>query len=238
VYGKGNVKTTYNDLKSQPDGAMLGSSEPVHVTGTTFTASQGVGTARYTAARLWQGANIVEAPSLTFDKIHRSLQGKGDQSGRVISVFLESDKNGKSTPLSVTADRLSYVDAERRAVFSGNVLIRSAGAIMNADTVQVQLLARNGTAGSQLERIVAEGDIRIEQGDRRATGARLIYTAQEQKFVLRGSTGNPPSIFDAEHGRISGDSLTFYTHGDRVLVGSGDSAKKLTPTRIRDASKK
>ena len=238
VYGKGSVKTTYNDFKSQPNGAMLGSSEPVHVTGTSFTASQGAGTARYTAARLWQGANIVEAPSLTFDKIHRSLQAKGSQSGRVTSVFLESDKNGKSTPLNVTADRLSYVDAERKAVFSGNVLIRSAGAVMNADTVQVLLLARSGQGGSQLDRIVAEGDIRIEQGDRRATGERMIYTAQEQKFVLTGSKGHPPSIFDAEHGRISGDSLTFYTQGDKVLVGSGDSAKKLTPTRTRDASKK
>ena len=99
---------------------------------------------------------------------------------------------------------------------------------MDADSAQVLLLPSRGTSGSspsgQLDRIVAEGDIRIQERDRKAQGSRLIYVAQEQKFVLTGSEGHLPSIFDAEHGQISGNSLTFFTQGDRVLVGSGDSA--------------
>ena len=224
---RGDVKTTYNDLKPQPGGAMLASAEPVHVTGTSVTASQGGGVAHYSSARLWQGQNIVEAPSLTFDKAHRSLQAQGDGTGRVTSVFVSPGKNGNSTPVNVVSDRLSYVDSDRKAVFSGNVRLRGEEFTMTADTVQVLLAARNqggNKSGNQLDHIVAQGDIVIQQPDRKATGNQLVYTAQEQKFVLTGAPGKKPSIFDAEHGQISGNSLTFFTQGDRVLVGSGDSA--------------
>ena len=238
---RGDVKTTYNDLKPQPGGAMLASAEPVHVTGTSVTASQGGGVAHYSSARLWQGQNIVEAPSLTFDKAHRSLQAQGDGTGRVTSVFVSPGKNGNSTPVNVVSDRLSYVDSDRKAVFSGNVRLRGEEFTMTADTVQVLLAARNqggNKSGNQLDHIVAQGDIVIQQPDRKATGNQLVYTAQEQKFVLTGAPGKKPSIFDAERGQISGDSLTFFTHDGRVLIGSGETSPSLTPTRIRDASTK
>ena len=229
--GEGNVKTTYNDMKAAPNGAMLGASEPIHVTGSSVTASRGDGVARYTAARLWQGTNIVEAPSLTFDKTRRTLQAQGNEAHRVSTVFVQADKAGKTTPVTVTADKLTYADAERKAVFSGKVIIKSADTVMEANSVEVFLLSRGSGAaagGNQLDRIVAQGDIQIQQRNRKAKGSQVVYTATDQKFVLTGTQGRQPSIFDAEHGQITGDSLTFYTQGDRVLVGSGVSSPTLT----------
>jgi lipopolysaccharide export system protein LptA len=239
VRGEGNVKTTYNNLRAVPNGAMLGASEPIHVTGSSVTASRDSGVAVYTMARLWQGTNMVEAPRLSFDKTRRSLEAQGTPKRRVSTVFVQADKSGKTTPVTVTADTLDYQDTERQAVFSGKVLIKSAETTMDANTVQVFLLPRGNTAGgNQLDRIVAEGDIQIEQKARKAVGSKVIYTASDQKFVLTGTEGRRPSIFDAEHGQITGDSLTFYTQGDRVLVGSGSSSPTLTQNRNRDASKK
>ena len=43
----------------------------------------------------------------------------------------------------------------------------------------------------------------------------MVYTASDDKFVL---TGGPPSIFDAERGKITGVSLTLFRHDDRVFV--------------------
>lgn len=239
---QGNVKTTYSDLKPQPTGGMLASGDPIHVTGNSATASRSAGVAKYTQARLWQGANIVEAPTITFDKAHRSLQAQANQAARVTTVFVGTDKKGKSTPVHVTADKLTYVDSERKAVFSGRVVTKVEDSTINADTVHVLLTAHGAAAGakpaSQLDRIVAQGDIQIQQLNRRASASQAVYTAQEEKFVLTGSPGHPPSIFDAEHGQISGDSLTFFTHDDRVLVGSGDTPQAQTQPRIRDASKK
>jgi lipopolysaccharide export system protein LptA len=239
---QGNVKTTYSDLKPQPNGAMLASGEPIHVTGSSATANRNAGMAKYTKSRLWQGANIVEAPSITFDKTHRSLLAQGDQTARVSTVFVGSGKNGKATPVNVTADKLTYVDSERKAVFSGRVVTKFEDSTINADVVQVLLLAHGeqptGKPTSQLDRIVAQGDIQIQQTNRRATASQAVYVAAEEKFVLTGKPGKLPSIFDAERGQISGDSLTFFTHDDRVLVGSGNSPTAQTQIRNRDASKK
>ena len=240
---QGNVKSTYTDLKAQPNGAMLASSDPIHVTGTTATANRGTGVAHYTSARLWQGSNIIQAPGITFDKPHRSLQAQGDESGRVSAVFVSpADKNRKAAPVNVTSDKLTYVDNDRKAVFSGNVVLRSEETTITAETVQALLLPRGSgsdlQAGNRLDRIVAQGDIQIEQKNRKATGARLVYTAAEEKFVLTGSPGHRPSIFDAEHGQISGDSLTFFSHDGRVLIGGGERTQPSTETRIQGASAK
>jgi lipopolysaccharide export system protein LptA len=242
AFAQDNVKTTYSKMGAQPGGAMLGSADPIHVTGSSATMNSATGVARYTKARLWQGPNIVEAPTISFDRTKRSLQAQGGQGGRVASVFVQKDKNGKLTPVNVTSDRLSYVDAERRAVFSGNVVIHAQDAMITSATVQVILLPKKGQAenqsASQLERIEAQGDIKIEQGSRKATGNKLVYTAAEEKMVLTGTPEKLPSIFDAERGQISGDSLTFFTHDGRVLVDSGETSKTEIPNRIPDAGKK
>jgi lipopolysaccharide export system protein LptA len=242
AFAQNNVKTTYSKMSAQPGGAMLGSADPIHVTGSSANLNSATGVARYTKARLWQGPNIVEAPTISFDRTKRGLQAQGGQGGHVASVFVQKDKNGKLTPVNVTSDRLSYVDAERRAVFSGNVVVRAQDATITSASVQVILLPKNGQAenqsASQLERIEAQGDIKIEQGSRKAAGNKLVYTAAEEKMVLTGTPGKLPSIFDAERGQISGDSLTFFTRDGRVLVGNGETSKTEIPNRIPDASKK
>lgn len=232
-----DVKTTYTDLKPQPNGGMLGSADPIHVTGSSMVANRNTGVARFSNARLWQNANIVEAPVISFDREHRSLKAEASALGRVNSVFVQPDKNGKMVPVNVTSDRLTYVDAERKAVFSGNVVVREQETTINGDTVQVYLLPRGNETGSQLDRIVAQGQIEIEQPGRKATGNQLVYTAADDKMVLTAAAGKRPSILDSQRGQITGDSLTFYRHDDRVVVDSKESSQTTIQTRIRDASK-
>ena len=59
-----------------------------------------------------------------------------------------------------------------------------------------------------------------------------MYGADEEKFVLTGTPGSPPSIFDAEHGQVTGVSLTFFNRDDRVLVDSSNS-ESITQTRLK-----
>jgi lipopolysaccharide export system protein LptA len=77
--------------------------------------------------------------------------------------------------------------------------------------------------------MVAEGNVVIQQPKRRAEGQRLVYTAADDKFVL---TGGPPSIFDAEQGKITGVSLTFFRGDGRVLVEGAASTPVVTQTRV------
>jgi lipopolysaccharide export system protein LptA len=237
AFADGSVKTTYSQVEAQPNGALLATSDPIHVTAASMVAHRNGGTARYSGgARLWQGANIVEAPAIDFDRDHRTVVAQGRAGQPVSTVFVQQSQNGKQTPVNVTGSRLTYKDSERQAQFDGGVVLRSADGTVTADRVVVFLQPRGNStansahkAASELDRIVADGHIVIQQQDRRGTGNRLVYLAKDGSFTL---SGGPPSIFDAEHGKVTGDSLTFFSHDDRVLVEGGNSAPSVTKARV------
>ena len=246
---EGNVKSTYSDLKAQPDGGILASADPIHVTSRSMTAHRSPAVAVYTGdARLWQNANVVEAPTLQFDRDRRSLIAQagaqriaqGTLTQPVSTVLVQVDKNGKATPVTITSARLNYADAERKIFLDGGVTAKGSDTTLTAQQMTVFLRSRTesqagagpGTPG-QVDRIVAEGKVVITQPTRHATGDRLVYTAAEDKFVLTGgSSGGTPSIFDAERGKITGDSLTFYRHDDRVLVEGKETSPTVTRTQV------
>lgn len=249
---QGNVKTTYTSAKGG-GGAMFSASpaEPIHVTSASATAS-GAGRAHFAGgARLWQGANIIEAPTIDLDRERRSLAASAppgaaelSSAARVKTVFVQMGRNGKQQPVNLSADRLTYSDVERKARFEGHVAARSADATVEAASLDVFLLAKApipSGAGhpGQIDRLVAAGDVQIRQETpaRRATGERLVYTASDGKFVLTGKEGKTPSIFDAERGNITGNSLTFFSRDDRVQVNSAENSRTVTRTRVKDEIK-
>ena len=237
AFAEGEVKSTYSQLKAQPDGALLASADPIHVTSHSLVARRAPAVAIYSGnARLWQNANVVQSPTIQFDREHRSLVAQSTTSQLVSTVLVQVDKSGKATPVTINSARLLYIDADRKLVLDGGVTAKGADVTMTARKMDVFLHRRNqaaeasdATTPGQLERIVAEGTIVITQPSRRATGDRLEYVAAEDRFVL---TGGPPSIFDAEHGKITGDSLTFFRRDDRVLVEGQETSPTTTRTRV------
>jgi lipopolysaccharide export system protein LptA len=233
---EGDVKSTYSDLKPQPGGALLASSSPIHVTAHNMTAHRTPAIALYTGdARLWQDANVVRAPSIEFDRDRRAVTATG-AAQPVSTVFLQTDKAGKPTLVTITSARLTYTDNERIAHFESGVQAKAEEANMTANDMDVFLQARGQTTGNnvlgkagQLDRIVAKGQVVVTQPNRRATGEQMVYTAADDKFVLTGGT---PSIFDAEHGKITGVSLTFFRRDDRVLVEGNGTSPTVTHTRV------
>jgi lipopolysaccharide export system protein LptA len=251
AFAEGDVKTTYSDLKPQPGGALLSSSSPIHVTARSMSAHGTSAIAVYTGdARLWQDANAVEAPSIEFDRDHRSMIAgsiAGSANSQTVSTVLvqndtQSDSSNRSkgstpgnpTTIAITSTRLTYADNDRKAHFEGDVVAKGADVAITAKTMDAFLQAR-GPAGQppseagKLDKIVAAGQVVVTQPGRSALGDLLTYTASDDKFVL---TGGPPSIFDAEHGKITGVSLTFFRHDDRVLVEGNNLSPTVTQTRV------
>jgi lipopolysaccharide export system protein LptA len=257
----GDVKSTYSELKEQPGGALLSSSSPIHVTAATMTAHNSPAAALYQGnARLWQDANIITAPSILFDRDRRFLIAQGTAAQPVSTVLVESklgdlsmppatqkedkhktngkaeEKHGQTSPLAVTSARLTYSDAESLAHYEGGVLANGTSFSATSNTLDAYLVPRSQTSNSQpltatgkLDHMVAKGNVVVQQPGRRAEGQTLVYTASDDKFVL---TGGPPSIFDAERGKITGVSLTFFRADDRVLVEGKASTPVVTQTRV------
>ena len=234
---EGDVKSTYNDMKPEPQGSLLASGSPIHVTAQSMKATRMPTIAVYSGnARLWQDAKVVQAPVIRFDRDHRSVVAEGSKRQPVSTVLVQLDKAGRAVPVTVTSDRLTYTDSERRAHFEGNVVTKGAGVATSAAAMDVFLepagsdqrtIAQSNTG--KIDHIVASGSVVVSQPGRRAAGDRLVYTASEDKFVM---TGGPPSIFDAEHGKITGVSLTFFRGDDRVVIEGSQALPTVTQTRV------
>jgi lipopolysaccharide export system protein LptA len=241
AFAEGDVKSTYSELKPQPGGALLSSSSPIHVTARAMSAHRTSAVALYTGnARLWQDANAVEAQSIEFNRDDRSMVATGSASSQTVStVFVQNERSdgsrsGTPTLIAITSTRLTYADNERKAHFEGDVVAKGADVTITAKKMDAFLSARGRTnqplsGAGKLDKIVAQDEVVVVQPERRATGDLLTYTASDDKFVL---TGGPPSIFDAEHGKITGVSLTFFRRDDRVLVEGNNTSPAVTQTRV------
>lgn len=253
AFAQGNVKTTYSELKVQPNGALLATAEPIHVTARAMNALQSSGLAHYTGgARLWQGSNIVEAQTIDFDQKTRTLAAQGDRKRPVNSVFVQVDAQGKASTMLVSAPNLNYTDSEREARYSGGVTAHGQDAVMTADHAEVFLNAASNwrvpqqppqvlpgpkpglvpvlnPGASQLDHIVASTHVLVQQQERRAEGEKLVYTAASGSFVI---TGGSPTLSDPVNGTVRGDSLTFFSHDDRVVVEGDGSSRAVTHTHV------
>ena len=237
-FADGGVKTTYSDLKAQPDGALLASSDPIHVTADSMTAHHSPSTATYKGnARLWQDANMVEAPTIQFQKDQRIIVADSSSQQKVSTALTSTDKSGKTTPIHITSDHLVYHDSERAANYQGDVLARGPDMTLTSSEMEVffapasQSPEKRAPAGTpaNLQKIIASGAVVVAQPNRHATGDKLVYTSEDDRFIL---TGGPPSIFDAERGKITGVSLTLFRRDDRVIVDGNSSLPAVTNTRV------
>jgi len=276
AFAEVDVKTSYSEMKEQPNGALLASASPIHVTAARMTAHNSPAVALYQGnARLWQDANTIAAPSIQFDRDRRFLVAQADGRQPVSTVLdqskldetgtngpgqnppakaegtkgpsgkaqegksRKSSANGEtgasdSGPIVVTSARLTYSDGDRLAHYEGGVSAKGTAFTLAANSMDVyfrprgQTLTAVGNPG-QLDHMVAEGSVVVVQPSRRAEAQALVYTASDDKFVL---TGGPPSIFDAERGKITGVSLTFFRADDRVLVEGKASTPVVTQTRV------
>ena len=268
---QGDVKTSYSDLKAEPNGALLASSDPVHVTAQNMSARTNPAIATYTGnARLWQNANVIEAPSIQFQKEQRTVVADAKGSQLVSTVLVGTDKKGSATPVTVTSAHLTYKDSDRKAQFDGGVTVRGTdltitakqmdvflaqaapgnteaqasspvqnGIVTNMPTGEMPVAPRSLAGGppashapppqSKLDKIIASGSVVITEPNRRATGENLTYTASDDKFVL---TGGPPSIFDAEHGKITAVSLTLFRRDGMVVVEGDKGSPAVTETKV------
>ena len=238
AFAEGEVKTTYRDLKPQPGGALLATSDPIHVAADEMLTTSQAGRATYRGgARLWQNANLVEAATIEFRKDERMVTALGSSNGKVSTTLMEADRGGKPVPVHITSARLSYRDAERCARYEGGVTANGGDMTMTAEKMDVWLepapsgVSRPASSSrpAELDKIVASGSVRVREPKRQGEGEQLIYTAADDKFVLSGGV---PSIFDAERGKITGVSLTLFRGDDRVVVEGDSSSPAVAKTRV------
>jgi lipopolysaccharide export system protein LptA len=237
AHAEGNVRTTDLPQNAHSGAGMFSASGPFHVVAQNLTATSNPATAIYQGnVRLWQNGQSVTAPYLKFERDSQTIKAKSSPNQRVSAHLNQADQDGRTTAVDISADQLEYSGEASALRVEGSVIASGRDVHLSANSIQCYFKERGSGAANKgeatsaaINKIVAEGDIVISQPGRRATGNRLIYTASEDKYVL---TGGPPSIFDAERGNVTGDSLTLFGHDARVLVEGSKQTPAVTETRV------
>jgi lipopolysaccharide export system protein LptA len=233
IEADGPVRST--DFASKGSSLQM-SSVPANLSADRMRANSKTGRAVYTGhARLWQGASVMEAETIELLRPTRILNA----SGKVRAVFPQAPQLGASPGSApvwhVSSGLLTYWDTENRAHLERDVYVQSADQKMRSPQLELYFTRtgtdKQGNGGtSQISRAVGTGGVVVEQGDRRGTAERGLYTAAEEKYVLSGGT---PTLFDPVEGTTTGRELTFYRADDTIVVDSGNGLRTLTKHRVQ-----
>jgi lipopolysaccharide export system protein LptA len=121
---------------------------------------------------------------------------------------------GSYDPIHIISDRMTVKSAEDRIDFEGHVSIRQEGLHIETDRALLFLAPTNSNLKSSgVTRIEMEGDLRIQQGERRAEAQRGVYDQKKQEIVLTGG----PVAWERDY-RVKGETITFFIAEQRIQV--------------------
>lgn len=236
---EGRVRST--DLGEKKATIQL-SPVPANITAEHMTGNAKTGRALYTGhARMWQGPSVLEARSIELLRETRMLHATGDvravfpRQGSANTPSFAKAQTKQPANWHITCGMLTYWDAENRALLEQNVVAQSADERMRGPVLELYFTraadAKAGGQGTaQISRAVGTGGVVVEQGDRRGTAERGVYTAEDNRFVLSGGT---PTLYDATEGTTTGRELTFNMADDTIVVDSGNGTRTLTRHRVQ-----
>jgi len=187
--------------------------------------------------------------------------GENTGAAPVVNANFTSAMGAKRQPsvVRVHSQTLVYSDKTRQADFHGTVTAEQSDEVVHADDALLFLkpsppasgkssqnapapqttAAGNGSGlspasrqNSQLDHMVATGHVIFTQPGRKGSGEKLVYTADDGKYVLTGTESALPQMWDRVHGTTTGAALIFNSQDDSVEVSGGKSSA-VTDTRAK-----
>jgi len=140
---------------------------------------------------------------------------------------------GKEDPVRITSDKMVYSQTENAVVFQGNVHGTQADMAIWANKVTAYFSAKEkkpqgknapekapGDFGDKIERIVAEGEVRLVAGKNEGACAQLTYFVADGLLRMEG---NP--ILREGQNTVRGDVIKYYMRENRSEVLSGSQRR-------------
>lgn len=112
-------------------------------------------------------------------------------------------------PIDITSDTVEADGKQNTATFKGNVVAKQEDVTLYANT----LLIIYDPDTKKLKEIVATGNVKVVQMDRRATGQKVTFDQDKNKVVLDGD-----AVVREGTNVIRGERITFYVEEERSIV--------------------
>jgi lipopolysaccharide export system protein LptA len=202
--------------------SMLKDDQPVNVASNELSYDGPADRAVYTgSALLWQGETSVKGSSITINGKNGDLSAAGPVT--TSTMLLQEDEKGVKKKVSSigTAKEFVYVDALRRATYTGEAHITGPQGDLTSPRVELFLKP----SGDELERAEAYDGVTLQGDGRKTTGIRLTFFGADQRYVV---TGTPVTIVDECGRETTGRTLTFFRATDRIVVDGNEQIRTQT----------
>jgi len=119
------------------------------------------------------------------------------------------DLSSGSNPIHITSDKLSLDYENKLMTFSGHARADQANGQITSDSMRVKW----GSGFNDVKELVADGNVRVSQGTRYATGERATLDQTQRTVTL---TGNP--VVHDGRDQITGRKITVFLETGRSVV--------------------
>jgi lipopolysaccharide export system protein LptA len=206
-------------------------------------------------ALLWQGETAVRADTITIDQATGDFVAVG--STRSTLAFDDGVFDGRAndlrfddaqrvvsfstTPPAPAAAAASESRAGRQAPTGEGAAARPTGRgsmprsdaqligpqlEMHADRIDVKL----AETGSRVQSVEAYTKVTAKVDTRVATGGRLTYHAEDERYDISGTAAAPVKVVETCR-EITGMTLTFFKSADRIIVDGNEKIRTRTENR-------
>jgi outer membrane protein assembly factor BamD len=147
------------------------------------------------------------APSIEKEKPKRETPAAPPQETKLVDT---------AQPIDITSDTVETYTKENLILFKGNVMARQKDMVIYADSLEAVIL----DDGKGIERVIAGGNVKIQQGLRVANCQKAVFYNLEKKIVLTGD----PKVSEGDN-TVSGEEIVFDIEQNRIEVKGGTSGR-------------
>jgi outer membrane protein assembly factor BamD len=119
-------------------------------------------------------------------------------------------------PIDITSDSVETYTKENLILFRGNVMARQKDIVIYADSLEAMIIDN----GKGIEKVVAGGNVKIQQGLRVANCEKAVFYNLDKRVVLTGD----PRVREGDN-IVSGEEIVFDIEQNRIEVKGGTSGR-------------
>jgi lipopolysaccharide export system protein LptA len=135
-------------------------------------------------------------------------------------------------PIDIISDTVEADQKTNKIVFKGNVVAKQEDTTLYANTLTILY----DTNMKKLKEIIAVGNVKVVQLDRRATGQKVTFDQDQRKVILDGE-----AVVREGTNVIRGERIVYYVDEGRSVVEGGRGGRvstSITPPSKEEGEEK
>jgi LPS export ABC transporter protein LptC len=205
--------------------SLLKQDQPANVNSDALDYQGASGKAIYTGnATLWQGETAIRADLIAIDQSQGDLAAIGNARSTIVLDTGVSIAHASDIQYADTAHTIAYASTkEASGAVKTQAQLSGSQGDLHADRIDVILAPQGG----HIDRLEAYTNVSLKLDKRAATGDRLTYFADDERYLMSGGGTKPVKVVEACK-ETTGKTLTFFKSTDRIIVDGNEEIRTQT----------